>query len=152
MPIINLSLHIKMLFLVSVYCLAFCCHSPELWSLPQDKKLKIIIVNDDFELIWIGRSDILTVMLVKFQVFWDVILCHWLKSAWCIKRLFPSSSGSSSPRKIQISLRMWHCMLWHPNNMVPLINLGNSDTTRWSWLYACLPKCYIFGHKKWKNL
>jgi hypothetical protein len=64
--------------------------------------------------------------------------------------VFPSSSGSSSPRRIQISLRMWHCMLWHPNSIVPLINLGNSDTTRWLWLYAYLPKCNVLNTKNEK--
>jgi len=43
-------------------------------------------------------------------------------------------------------------MLWHPNIIVALINLGNSDTTRWLWLYAYLPKCNVVTQKIKKYL
>ena len=62
-------------------CFVFCFHSPKLWFLME------YIVNDNFELIRIGRSDFLTVMLVNLQIFWDLTLCHWLKSAWCYQKL-----------------------------------------------------------------
>jgi hypothetical protein len=34
----------------------------------------MVLVNEDLELIGIGRSEVLTVVLVMIQVFWDVTL------------------------------------------------------------------------------
>jgi len=33
--------------------------------------------------------NVLTAVLLEFQVFWDVMLCHWACSSWHFKRKHP---------------------------------------------------------------
>ena len=43
-----------------------------------------------------ARSEVLTLVLLKFQVFWDVTLCHLARSSWHFEGSQLSSSSWSS--------------------------------------------------------
>jgi hypothetical protein len=50
------------------------------------------------------RVEVLTAVLLRTQVFWDVMLCHWANSSHCFKGLQCVYCSGEIGRK-----RWWHC-------------------------------------------